>query len=100
MLVKDPQASSTYTPAWLTIGNITPGVTPAPLPIRTDAGAGFMFTLVGMISFALVMPASAVADRFGRKWAIVPAGYLECAGLGLVAASSAPRTLSSSSPCP
>ena len=56
----------------------------------THAAAGFMFTLVGMISFALVMPASAVADRFGRKWAIVPAGYLECAGLAIVAASSAP----------
>jgi len=52
--------------------------------------AGFMFTLVGMISFALVMPASAVADRFGRKWAIVPAGYIECIGLALVAATSAP----------
>ena len=54
-----------------------------------DPTAGFMFTLVGMISFALVLPASAVADRFGRKWAVVPAGYLECAGLALVAATSA-----------
>ena len=49
--------------------------------------AGYMFTLVGMISFALVMPASALADRFGRKRTLVPSGYLECAGLAIVAAS-------------
>jgi hypothetical protein len=50
-----------------------------------------VFTLIGMISFALVMPSAAAADRFGRKWTIVPSGYLECAGLALIAATSAPR---------
>ena len=52
--------------------------------------AGLVFTLIGVISFMLVMPSSALADRFGRKWAIVPAGYLECIGLALIAAIGTP----------
>ena len=39
--------------------------------------AGLLFAAMAVVSFVGVMPASFVADKFGRKWTIMPS----CLGL-------------------
>jgi len=48
---------------------------------------GVLFASMAIINLVGVAPASWVADRFGRKWAIVPAGVLVGAALVAMAAS-------------
>lgn len=50
-------------------------------------GIGAIFTVMSVVNLVLIAPASIVADRAGRKWAIVPAGLVVAAGLLLVAGS-------------
>ena len=50
-------------------------------------GIGLVFTVMSVVNLVLIAPASLVADRAGRKWAIVPAGLVVAAGLLLVAGS-------------
>ncbi|MEX2446595.1 MAG: MFS transporter [Dehalococcoidia bacterium] len=40
----------------------------------STAGLGGIFTTMALINMVLVIPASFIADRYGRKWAIVPSG--------------------------
>ncbi|MDH3679462.1 MAG: MFS transporter [Acidimicrobiia bacterium] len=42
---------------------------------------GLLFTGLGLVGLALIGPAGSVADRFGRKPAIVPTGYVTAAGV-------------------
>ena len=50
-------------------------------------GIGLVFTVMSVVNLVLIAPASLVADRAGRKWAIVPAGLVVAAGLLLVTGS-------------
>ena len=34
--------------------------------------AGFIFAGMAVVGFLLIMPASIISDRLGRKWTIVP----------------------------
>lgn len=46
---------------------------------------GVLFTSVAFINLLLIIPASWLADRFGRKWAIVPSGLVVATGLLMLA---------------
>lgn len=46
---------------------------------------GLVFTLTGVVSLVLIGPAAAIADRFGRKVAIVPTTLLAAVGIVVVA---------------
>ena len=46
---------------------------------------GLVFTVSGVVSLALIGPAAAIADRFGRKIAIVPTSLLAALGITVVA---------------
>lgn len=46
---------------------------------------GVLFTSVSLINLVLIIPAAWLADRYGRKWAIVPSGFVVAAGLLLLA---------------
>lgn len=48
-------------------------------------GLGALFTAMALINLAGVGPASALADRFGRKWAIVPSGLMVALTLAAIA---------------
>ncbi|MGF1597231.1 MAG: MFS transporter [Acidimicrobiales bacterium] len=48
---------------------------------------GLLFTGLGIVGLVLIGPAGWVADRFGRKPAIVPPGYVAVAGVVLTALS-------------
>lgn len=48
---------------------------------------GLVLALISFMSVLGLTPATVVADRFGRKWAIVPAGALAAVGLLIVAVS-------------
>ncbi|MCP3913447.1 MAG: MFS transporter [Actinomycetia bacterium] len=48
---------------------------------------GLLFTALGVIGLVLIGPAGWVADRWGRKPAIVPSGYVAAAGVALTAVS-------------
>jgi DHA1 family multidrug resistance protein-like MFS transporter len=47
----------------------------------TAGALGAVFTLMSVVNMVLIAPASMVADRFGRKWAIVPSGLLMAGSL-------------------
>jgi DHA1 family multidrug resistance protein-like MFS transporter len=49
---------------------------------------GWIFTAMALINMALVIPAGMIADRFGRKAAIVPSGVLVGLSMCLIAVSS------------
>lgn len=49
---------------------------------------GVLFTTLALINLVGLGPATLIADRFGRKWAIVPSGLV--AGLGLVLLANSP----------
>ncbi|MPZ98179.1 MAG: MFS transporter [Dehalococcoidia bacterium] len=50
-----------------------------------SAGAiGLLFTGMAFLNMVLIAPAAWIADRFGRKWAIVPSGFATAGGLLLV----------------
>jgi len=54
---------------------------------RLGMGAGslgVLFTVMSVINLVLVVPAALIADRFGRKAAIVPSGLLVAATLAMV----------------
>jgi MFS family permease len=54
-----------------------------------SAGAlGAVFTAMALINLVGLAPASLVADRFGRKWAIVPSGVVIGLAFVLMAATS------------
>ena len=40
------------------------------------AALGGIFTMMALVNMLLVVPASALADRYGRRWTIVPSGIL------------------------
>jgi DHA1 family multidrug resistance protein-like MFS transporter len=50
-------------------------------------GVGAVFTAMSLVNLVLIAPASIVADRAGRKWAIVPAGLVVAIGLLVVGGS-------------
>lgn len=49
---------------------------------------GALFTAMALINLIGLAPAAQVADRFGRKWAIVPSGLVVSSGLALMAADA------------
>jgi MFS family permease len=49
---------------------------------------GVVFTVIALISLIGIAPAAVVADRFGRKWAIVPSGLVISVGFLLMASTS------------
>lgn len=49
---------------------------------------GLLFTLLGVIGLVLIGPAGWLADRFGRKPAIIPNGYIAAIGVGMTALST------------
>lgn len=51
----------------------------------TAGSLGALFTAMSVINLVLVAPAAYIADRYGRKIAIVPSGLLVAATLALVA---------------
>lgn len=51
---------------------------------------GILFTLLGVIGLVLIGPAGWLADRFGRKPAIVPSGYIAAAGVVMTGLSTNP----------
>jgi MFS family permease len=55
-----------------------------------SAGAlGVLFTVMALVNLAGLGPAATIADRFGRKWTIVPSGAIVAAALLGLALSSA-----------
>ncbi|GMU40963.1 MAG: MFS transporter [Chloroflexota bacterium] len=53
------------------------------------AGAlGVLFTVMSVVNLVLIPPAAMIADRFGRKAAIVPSGLTVALGLAIMAVSS------------
>lgn len=55
----------------------------------TPGSLGVLFTVLSAINLALLAPAAYVADKFGRKWAIVPSGFVVAAALALMASIDA-----------
>ncbi len=51
----------------------------------TAGQLGLIFTLTGIVSLVLIGPAASIADRFGRKVAIVPTSLLAAVGIAVVA---------------
>lgn len=61
--------------------------------IGIGAGAlGGIFALISVSSFLSIWPAGYFADRFGRKWVIVPSGLISGGSLLLFAVSQEPCT--------
>lgn len=53
------------------------------------AGAlGVLFTVMSVVNLVLIPPAAMIADRFGRKAAIVPSGLTVALGLAIMAMST------------
>ncbi|MBM4441484.1 MAG: MFS transporter [Candidatus Rokubacteria bacterium] len=51
-----------------------------------SAGAlGAVFTMMSLVNMFLIAPAAVIADRWGRKWAIVPSGLLVALSLVMMA---------------
>jgi len=48
---------------------------------------GVLFTVMSMVNLVLIPPAAMIADRFGRKAAIVPSGLTVAVGLAIMAVS-------------
>ena len=53
---------------------------------------GWLFTMMALINMALVVPAGIIADRFGRKAAIVPSGVLVGLAMCLIAVANSHTT--------
>lgn len=51
--------------------------------------AGFVFAGMAVVSFLVILPASRVSDRLGRKWTIVPSAIAMATALLLMAAAGA-----------
>jgi MFS family permease len=56
------------------------------LPQHPPAAAGFVFAGMAVVSFLVILPASRVSDRLGRKWTIVPSAVAMATALLLMAA--------------
>ncbi len=65
---------------------LMPVMASARLGISTGA-LGAIFTLMSVVNLVLIAPAAMIADRFGRKWAIVPSGLLMALALVVLGAS-------------
>lgn len=50
---------------------------------------GFVFAGMAVVSFLVILPASRVSDRLGRKWTIVPSAVAMATALLLMAAAGA-----------
>jgi MFS transporter, DHA1 family, multidrug resistance protein len=48
---------------------------------------GLVFTMMALVNLVGLPPSALIADRFGRKWAIVPSGVVAAAGLVWLGAS-------------
>ncbi len=57
------------------------------LTILPTLPAGFVFAGMAVVSFLVILPASRVSDRLGRKWTIVPSAVAIAAALLLMAAA-------------
>lgn len=56
-----------------------------------DTGdVGLLFTVLGVVGLVLIGPAGWAADRFGRKPAIVPSGYVAALGVAMTALAGDP----------
>lgn len=53
----------------------------------TEGTLGALFTVMSLVNMALIAPAAFIADRFGRKAAIVPSGLVTAAALLLMGVS-------------
>jgi DHA1 family multidrug resistance protein-like MFS transporter len=53
----------------------------------SSGGLGLVFTMMALVNLVALAPSALLADRFGRKWAIVPSGVAAAIGLLLVGAS-------------
>jgi MFS family permease len=62
-------------------------------PSKLSAAAGFVFAGMAVVSFLVILPASRVSDRLGRKWTIVPSAVAMASALLLMAAAGASRQL-------
>jgi len=51
---------------------------------------GLLFTMLGVVGLVLIGPAGWAADRFGRKPAIVPPGYVTAIGVAIAALATTP----------
>ena len=60
---------------------------------RPECHAGFVFAGMAVVSFLVILPASRVSDRLGRKWTIVPSAVAMASALLLMAAAGACRAL-------
>ena len=64
---------------------------------RLSPAAGFVFAGMAVVSFLVILPASRVSDRLGRKWTIVPSAVAMASALLLMAAAGSLHL--ESSPC-
>ena len=56
-------------------------------PSRAPLTAGFIFAGMAVVGFLLIMPASVISDRLGRKWTIVPSCIAIASACVLMAAT-------------
>jgi len=49
----------------------------------TATNTGFLFFIVGVVTFAMIVPAGFISDKIGRKWATVPPALI--AGIAFMA---------------
>jgi len=54
----------------------------------TAGSLGVLFSVMAVVNTVLILPAAVVADRWGRKAAIIPSGLLAAASLLVIGASS------------
>ena len=78
-----PRSSAASALAWAPV---------APHPWRASHASripwpGFIFAGMAVVSFLLIMPASVISDRLGRKWTIVPSCIAIASACILMAAS-------------
>ena len=53
----------------------------------TSGSLGLVFTVMAVINLIGIAPAAVLADRYGRKWAIVPSGLVMATALALMASA-------------
>ena len=75
-------------------------VTNAMLPLYSQDEIGYsatftgmLFTLMGLATFAMIVPTGFISDKIGRKWAAAPAAVLTTAGFVLFPVSGGVWTL-------
>ncbi len=80
-----------------TASALQPPTTPNMLALRVRASrscapltAGFIFAGMAVVGFLLIMPASVISDRLGRKWTIVPSCIAIASACVLMAATGEP----------